>query len=145
MKYSNEITINQPIDKVIALFDSADNLKEWMPGLESFEHLSGEPGQPGAKSRMVFKRGKGTMAMVETITKNNLPEEFSGTYEASGTVNIQQNSFHQADENSTKWVSHSEFRFSGLGMKFMSWIMPGAFKKQSMIFMENFKAFAERS
>ena len=145
MKYSNEITINQPLDKVIALFDNADNLKEWMPNLERFEHLSGEPGQPGAKSKMVFLRGKNKMTMVETITKNNLPEEFSGTYEASGVINIQQNSFHKVTEQSTKWVSQSEFQFASLGMKFMGWVMPGAFKKQSLNFMKNFKAFAEKS
>lgn len=145
MKYTTEITINQPLDKVVALFNSSDNLKEWMPGLQSFEHLSGEPGQAGAKSRMVFLHGKRRMEMVETITVNELPEKFSGTYEAEGTLNIQDNSFIPLDENTTKWVSHSEFRFSSFMMKMMGFLMPGAFKKQSCLFQEKFKEFAERS
>lgn len=145
MKYTSEIIINQPVERVVELFDNADNLKEWMSGLQSFEHLSGEPGKPGAKSKLIFQRGKGTMEMIETITKNNLPEEFSGRYEVQGTINIQQNSFVVVNEKSTKWVSHTEFRFSSLGLKFMGWVMPGAFKKQTMKFMEAFKAFAERS
>jgi len=145
MKYTTEITINQPIDKVIKLFDNADNLKKWMKGLQSFEHLSGDPGKPGAKSKMVFLRGKRTMDMVETITTNNLPEEFSATYDVQGTVNIQQNHFKAVTDNSTQWVSHSEFKFSGLGMKFMAFVMPGAFKKQSQSFMVKFKEFAEKA
>jgi len=52
VKYTCDITINQPIDVVIALFDDPDNMKEWQPGLISFEPFSGEPGQPGAKSRL---------------------------------------------------------------------------------------------
>ena len=57
MKYTTEIEIEKPIEKVIELFDNPDNLKKWMEGLQSFEHLSGTPGQPGAKSRLFFKMG----------------------------------------------------------------------------------------
>lgn len=145
MNYTNEIIINRPIAQVIALFDSSENLKQWMPGLQSFEHLSGTPGEPGAKSKLVFLMGKREMVMVETIIENQLPEKFSGTYEANGTLNIQKNSFLAVDENTTRWVSHAEFRFSKLFMKLMGLLMPGAFKKQSRLFQEKFKEFAERS
>ena len=52
MKYQNEIEIDLPVNKVVELFDNPENLKRWMPGLQSFEHISGTPGQPGAKSRL---------------------------------------------------------------------------------------------
>ncbi|MFQ5507583.1 MAG: SRPBCC family protein [Planctomycetota bacterium] len=51
--YTVEVDIDLPRERVIELFDNADNLYKWQPGLQSFEHLSGEPGQPGASSRMV--------------------------------------------------------------------------------------------
>jgi len=35
MKYTTEIEIERPIDKVIELFDNADSLKKWMEGLTS--------------------------------------------------------------------------------------------------------------
>ena len=57
MKYSTEIEINLPLKKVIELFDNSENLKKWMPDLVSFEHLSGEPGQVGAKSKMRYQMG----------------------------------------------------------------------------------------
>ena len=49
--YTVAIEIDLPRDRVIELFDNPDNLFKWQTGLQSFDHLSGEPGQPGAKSK----------------------------------------------------------------------------------------------
>ena len=144
MKYTTEIEINQPVNKVIELFDNPDNMKLWMEGLQSFEPLNGTPGQPGAKSRLKFKMGKREIEMIETITTRNLPEEFSGTYEAKGVFNIVSNKFIPISGTKTKFVADHEFQFSGI-MKVMGILMPGAFKKQSMKYLEKFKEFAEKS
>lgn len=93
MNYSSEIEIDRPVDKVVELFDNPDNMDKWMQGLESFERISGKPGQVGAKSLLKFKMGKRKIEMIETITVSNLPEEFSGTYEAKGVYNIVKNRF----------------------------------------------------
>jgi len=143
MKYTLEITINQPLDKVIELFDNPDNLKHWQPGFVSHEHLSGEPGQPGAKAKMIFNHNGRKMEMIETITSRNLPGEFSGTYETNGVVNTQINHFEEIDSSTTLWSSTSEFKAGGFMMKLMMFFMPGAFKKQSQAFMDHFKAYAE--
>lgn len=143
MKYTVETDINVPIDRVIELFDNEENLKKWMMGLESTEHLSGEKGQVGAKTKMIFNWGKRKSEMIETITSKDLPDDLSGTYEMNGTLNIQKNSFQKLNEHSTRWVSHAEFQFSGLGMKIMAALMPGLFKKQSRKFADSFKEFAE--
>ena len=55
MKYSNEVVIDLPRKKVIELFNSEENLFKWQPELLSFEHLSGERGEVGAKSKMQYK------------------------------------------------------------------------------------------
>lgn len=144
MKYSCEIEINKPIDEVIALFDNADNMSKWMHGLVSFEHLEGTAGQPGAKSKLKFKMGKREIDMVETITVRNLPEEFSGVYEAKGVFNVVKNRFAPLSENVTKYTTEQEFQFKGF-MKLIGALMPGAFKKQSMKYLKDFKHFAENS
>jgi uncharacterized membrane protein len=142
MKYTTEIEIEKPIEKVIELFDNADNLKKWMEGLQSFEHISGTPGQPGAKSRLFFKIGKREVEMIETITVRNLPDEFSGTYEAKGVFNIVKNRFEELSDTKTKYITENEFQFKGF-MKIFAFLMPGAFKKQSYKYLELFKHFAE--
>ena len=41
-------------------------------------------------------------------------------------------------------VSENEYRFSGLLMRLVGLLMPGAFRKQSLQHMQDFKAFAEQ-
>lgn len=142
MKYRQEVSISKPIDQVIRLFDSTDNLYAWMEGLKLFEHLSGEPGQAGAKSKLTFQNGKREFSMIETITEKNLPELFAGTYEVNGVFNIIRNSFEAVDGNTTRYISESEFQFTGF-MKLMAVFMKSVFMKQSMKHMLAFKRFAE--
>jgi len=84
MKYTTEIEINKPIDRVIELFDNPENMKYWYPGFVSFESLVGEIGKEGAKSKIKYKIGEREIEMIQTITKRNLPGEFCGTYETKG-------------------------------------------------------------
>jgi hypothetical protein len=144
MKYTHKIEINLPRDQVIELFDSAENMTKWQPELISFEHVSGTPGQEGAKSKLLYKMGGRETEMIETITNRNFPDEFSGTYEAKGVWNLQENFFKETGENNTEWMTISEFRCSGF-MKIICWLMPGAFKKQTLKFMKRFKDFAENT
>jgi hypothetical protein len=113
-----------------------------MKGLQRFEHLSGTPGQAGAKSKLIFKMGKRDFEMIETISVRNLPKEFTGTYEAGGVVNIVKNSFVEIGDKDTNYISENEFQFKGI-MKVIAFIMPGAFKKQSFRYMVDFKNFVE--
>jgi len=142
MKYTTSIDINLPIDKVLPLFNNPENLYKWMEGLQSIKLKSGEEGKAGAKTEMVFQNGKRRIEMVETIDIMNLPENMTCTYEAKGVVNIQKTTFKKIDEQTTRYVCDNEFRFSGF-MKLIGWLMPGAFKKQSLKYQQDFKAFAE--
>ncbi len=144
MKYTVEIDIDLARDRVIELFDSSENMKHWQEGLIDFEHLSGTPGEVGAKMKLLYKMGKREIEMVETITKRDLPDEFAGTYEAKNVFNIVDNTFLAISENKTKWVSYNEFQFNGF-MKLIGFLMPGAFKKQSLKSMQDFKRFAEKT
>lgn len=141
MKYTTEITINLPRERVIELFDDPTNLVKWQPGLKSFEAVSGTPGQPGAKSKLVYDMNGRVVEMIETITSRNLPNEFSGTYEAKGVWNVMQNFFYDEGQT-TRWVTETEFKFSGF-MALIGLLMPGSFTKETLKSMEQFKAFAE--
>ena len=144
MRYETEVLINLPRERVIELFDSFENLKKWQEGLISFEHISGEPGQPGAKTRLLYDMGRRRMEMIETIIERNLPEEFSGTYDASGVHNIVRNYFYDEGEQ-TRWALDSEFQFRSF-MRIMSLFIPNSkFHEQTRSSMEAFKRFAENA
>ncbi len=144
MKFNCTVQINLPINKVIELFDDVDNLDKWQDGFVSFEHLSGTPGTPGAKSKMVYKIGKRDMELIETIVVKNLPTEFTGIYEAKTMTNTMKNYFTSINGNQTKYDVEIEYtKFNGLMIKMMVFLMPGLFKKQTQKWLNQFKEFAE--
>ena len=142
MKYFNEIIIDLPVNRVIELFDNPENLKYWQQGLKSFHHLSGEPGHPGARSLLKYEIDGKEIEMIETIIVRNLPKEFTGSYEAADFFNIVKNHFLPHDQNKTIFRAENEFRFRGM-MRVLSLFIPGAFRRQSLKFMNDFKNFAE--
>lgn len=142
MKYSVEVEIEKPLEEVLSAFDNPENMAKWMEGLQSYEHLSGTQGEVGAKSRMNFKMGKREIEMIETITEVNPPSNYSMTYDAKGVFNIINNRFEKMSETKTRYITDNEFQFKGF-MKIIGGLMPGAFKKQSQKYLDDFKRFVE--
>lgn len=143
MIYSNEVVIDKPVEKVTALFVNPDNLQYWQEGFISHETNEGTPGRQGSRSTLKYKMGKREVEMTETIEVDDLPEEYTAIYETRGVWNRQVNQFQAIGENQTKYVSISEFKFSGFMMKLFGLLMPGAFKKQSQKYLDDFKKFVE--
>jgi len=140
MKFKCSVEINLPRAKVVELFDNPDNLLYWQDGFMSMEHLSGEPGKEGSKTRLNYKK----LSLVETITENDLPESFHGSYEGNWGKNMMYNYFDKLSENKTQWRSELDYvEMNGFMMKLMKTIMPGMFRKQTQKWMDQFKAFAE--
>jgi len=147
IKYTEEIEINSNIDSLIVLFDNPYNMKEYMEGIESYTVLSGNIREVGAKAELVVAFIEKDVVnrrivMIEEIITNNLPKEKKVTYTADGVYNIVTNRFEKVSENKTKFINEQEFEFKGY-MKIISFFIPSAFKKQSRIYLEDFKEFAE--
>lgn len=143
MKYAVDVTIAAPMDQVIAAYVNHDNYPHWQQGLLNMKPISGTPGEVGAKTQLKFKMGKGEMEMVETVTLNKLPDLYAVTYETKGVFNEVKTHFSETSPGQTRLVCENEFRFAGLMMKLVGWIMPGAFRKQSRKYMADFKTFVE--
>jgi len=143
MEYTLEIELKSPRNEVIKKFNNEENMKHWQEGFVSMEHLNGEKGKTGAISKLTYKmKSNKEVEMIETITMLDLPDAIHFTFDAKNVYNIQENYFEELPNGHTKWITKNEFKFSGF-MKLIGFLMPGAFKKQSLTFMNNFKAFAE--
>ncbi len=141
--YTIEIDIDLPRATVIELFDDSDNMPKWQPGLQSFERLSGEPGEPGSKSKLVYLNGKHRVELIETVTERNPPDVFNGTYEWKGGRNTLDNRFIELGPERTRWQSTCTYELDGVVMKLMGMFFPNFFRKQNLMFMKNFKALCE--
>ena len=142
IKYTEEIEINTNIDTVIALFDNPYNMQEYMDGIESYKVVEGDIREVGAKAEMTVLMGEKKIIMIEEIITNNLPEQKKVTYTADAVYNIVTNKFIKVSENKTKFINEQEFEFKGF-MKIIGFFMPSAFKKQSRVYLKDFKEFAE--
>ncbi len=143
MKYTSEIIIKAPVEKVVQLFVDPDKMKFWQPELISIEHISGEPGKPGSKNLLYFKKGRRKAALIETIHVNKLPEAFIATYETKGVFNRMRAEFSPVRNNTkTRIKTYNEFQLSG-HLKLMAWLMPNTFKKQSQKSLVLLKQYIE--
>ena len=140
--YTEEIEINTNIDTVIALFDNPYNMQKYMEGIESYKVVEGNIREVGAKAEMTVLMGDKKIIMIEEIITNNLPEEKKVTYTADEVYNIVTNKFIKVSKNKTKFINEQEFEFKGF-MKIIGFFMPSAFKKQSRVYLKDFKEFAE--
>ena len=105
------------------------------------EPISGTPGHPDAKSRRVYRAGKGEFELIETVTVRNLPDEFCGTYESKMGVTTIKNTFEDLG-GSTRWILETDFTGKGI-MRLLASLMGGMMRGQTLKMVRAFKNFAE--
>ncbi|MEU8773431.1 SRPBCC family protein [Streptomyces sp. NPDC048606] len=153
MKYTVSIEVAQPRERVVRLLSDPAHLPMWLRGLVLHEPLSGVHGEVGTTSRVVMRTGKRTFEATETITRrepadpHGIPAgsvvHFDREIVAEGMWSVTRDRLTEAGAHTTLWVSENEYRFSSLPMRLVGLLMPGAFRRQSLQHMRDFKAFAE--
>ena len=154
MKYTVSIEIGMPRQEVAQLLADPAHLPKWLRGLVLHEPLTGIHGEPGTTSRVVMKMGKQQIECTETITRREpadlraIPKGgvvyFDREIVGEGVWSAVRDRLTEAGPQTTLWQSESEYRFSGMLMRLVALLMPGAFRKQSQQHMQDFKAFAEQ-
>jgi len=154
MKYTISMEIALPLERVAQLLADPAQMPKWLRGLVLHEPVSGTHGQVGTLSRVVMQVGKQKIGATETITRrepvdlHEIPKGSVVHYEreivADGMWNAARERLTEAGPEMTLWQSENEYRFSGLMMRLVGFLMPGAFRKQSQQHMQDFKAFAEQ-
>ena len=153
MKYIVSIEIALPRERVAQLLADPAQLPKWLRGLVLHEPLSGMHGQVGTKSRVVMQMGQQKMEGTETITRREpanlrgIPRDsvvhFDREIVAKGMWSAARERLTEVGPETTLWASENEYRF-GLPMRLVAPLMRGAFRKQSLQHMQDFKAFAEQ-
>jgi carbon monoxide dehydrogenase subunit G len=153
MKYTVSIEIAQPREKVAQLLADPAHLPKWLRGLVRHEPLNGAHGQVGTESHIVLQMGQQRMEGTETVTRrepadlDGIPKGSTVHFErelvAEGMWSAARERLTEAGPGTTLWESENEYRFSSLPMRLVAPFMRGAFRKQSRVHMQDFKAFAE--
>ena len=142
MKSIVNLNIDAPRERVAELFADPRNNTKWMDDIERYEPVSGQPGAPGSKYRLIPK--KGDMVFVATVISNDLPRESRLFLDGSNvTVSITAQ-YVALSPRKSRPVSEEVFTFKNLIGKIMSFFARGAIRKAHRRHMEAFKRFAER-
>ena len=145
MLHKGSIEINQSLSKVTALFADPENLKEYQDGFISKELLSGKKGEVDAVSKMYYKHGKHEMELVETITKNDLPDSFEASYHHKHMDNTMKCNFVAVNDHKTRYSFEYEYtRIDWVMPKLIAILFPGTYTKPAEKWLRQFKEFAEK-
>jgi len=145
MKFKGIIDIEQPREKVVALFANPAYLGEYQDGFLRKERISGEEGANEAVSKMYYKHGKREMELTETVTANLLPDSFEASYHHKHMDNTLKCIFTTIGENKTRYETEGEYTaFRGFIPKVLALFFPKMFEKQAQKWLNNFKEFAEK-
>ena len=82
MKYTLSNTINRPMAEVMQKFKDPGRVKHWMEGLEKIEHISGVPGEVGARERFLFFEQGQSNENLRDHLEQNLPRQIKFGYQS---------------------------------------------------------------
>jgi len=142
VKQKFDVTIDASRARVWAAFDDPDNMARWQQNFHSWTHKSGEPGQPGSVAELVFDEKGRRVVLTETVTERRDPDFLAASYESRHGSTLNVNHFEAIDDNTTRWSSWCNFRFTG-AMRFLSLFLAGSIRKRTQGDMERFKLMVE--
>jgi hypothetical protein len=141
MKSVIELDIDVPQARLAALFADPRHNTAWMDDLERLEPISGEPGLPGSKYRLVPKKGK--MVFVATVITRTLPTEVRLRLDASHVTVSVRGTFAALSSGRTRLTSEEVFSFKGLIHKVLGFLAQTSIRNAHRRHLEAFKRFAQ--
>jgi len=147
IKYTKKIEIDQPVYIVDEFFLDIHNMKKYMPGTKEITLTKGNDGEDGAEYKIVWEMGEESMEMNALLKQNNLPDSITYIYTATGVINTMTQKHKKINEQKTLIINEQEFQFQGI-MKILTFMKVNGFKiddfkKQSQIYLKNFKEFIQ--
>ncbi|MBT8232656.1 MAG: SRPBCC family protein [Saprospiraceae bacterium] len=142
MKYTISNVINKPLALCHKTITDHEAAKHWMEGLQRIEHVSGNPGEEGAKSDIYFLHKNKELIIKETILEQNLPRQIKFAYDSPMGSNVVELKFEEISENQVKQTNTTEMKMKGF-MKILGPLFKGMMKKQSYIYLNGFKDYVE--
>lgn len=142
MKFTAEVEIAKPMDELIVLIQDPENTLQWLEGLRSVKHVSGEFRQTGAVSRVVFDSPVGRLHIKETVISNALPDEYIMRYEGIGYTSYSNYCFEKLSDASTLFIMVQHVELKG-ALKLAGGVVRSKMGQQLDMSAESFKRFAE--
>ncbi|CAM1333626.1 SRPBCC family protein [Tenacibaculum aestuariivivum] len=86
VKYSTEITINKPVNKVFENFTNPELIKQWLPNIKSIEVIEQKPAVVGSSYRMTVISNGQEVKMIQKITDFVLNQKITFQFTSSEMI-----------------------------------------------------------
>lgn len=139
MRFTSEVVLNQPIERVRVLTSDPAHLHRWQPDLVSITQHSETPGAAGSTATLTYRK----FTLEETVLAATADERIS-RYETRGMVHTISNRYTRIDDQRTKLVSDNELQLSGL-LKLGRRVLEKSLREQAERNLGNFKAFIDNA
>jgi len=141
MKSVVDLEIHAPQARVAELFANPENSPQWMDDLSRYEAISGHPGMPGSRYRLVPKQG--AMIFVATVITRDLPRRAQVNLDSPKVTVVATGTFTALPQDRTRLVSEEVFTFKGFVNKAFGVLARPAIRRAHRRHMQGFKRFAE--
>ncbi|MDB5282283.1 MAG: hypothetical protein JWO06_1358 [Bacteroidota bacterium] len=138
MKYSVDIEINAPVQKVADILTSHEKMKAAVAEIKSYEQISGKPKEVGAKSKITIDG----LEIIETILEIDLPKLITLQYDTPKGGLVISNRLSSVTAEKTKLSISHDVKLKGAA-SFAGPLLKPAFSKYSLKKMLELKAFIE--
>lgn len=144
MEFHNQVLIHAPHNFVASYIRRSEYFDKWQDRFISVTLLKGNQDEEGAQSRLLYKSGKSTLELIETIQSNNLPFSFKALYEHQHMDNTMFSSFEPVDDHKTLYTTHVHYlAMKGFLIKIMAKLFSSKFKEGPENQMKQFKEYVE--
>lgn len=139
MRFTKEIVLDQPIERVRVLTSDPAHLHEWQQDLVSITQHSETPGAPGSTATLDYRKFK----FEETVLAATADERTS-RYESRGMVHTITNRYRVIDDQHTLMVCENEIRVPLL-LRFFNRRILRVLQEESERGLANFKAYVDNA
>jgi hypothetical protein len=143
IQYTTTITINAPLSKSWSAFLNPDTSTLWIRNLDTIVHVSGNPGEIGSVSKLLFSDNERKVEMLETITERENFKVLAFRSELESLMTIQQRVVFAGNDSQTTIDSENEVVAKGFFMRLALWGAKTSMKEQMDTSFEKFKLLLE--
>ena len=140
--YTNEVTINKPVNEVFTDFQNVELMKQWMPELKSIDVLEETPEKVGSTYKVVVENQGKLITMTEKVLAYEPNKRLTFYFDAENMLKTDDYIF-TSEGNTTKLIQTSTCTSESYVMSCLFPYFKSALRKMSQQYLEQFKSASE--
>ena len=139
ISYSSEISVDKSINEAWAVMNDESKISEWLKGIKSVEHVSGEKGKVGAVTKYIFDENGTESTVIETIREIKDNEFIVMDFDMPDVMSMNYKVHFSEKDGKTNIKSETVTQGQGMIMKSMVSFMTSTMQAQEDTNMGNLK------